>query len=112
MPAASVWDDGSTPDVVHSPRTLVGVVSTCTKNIVEPYISIRSPGRRTPTLKASAQASTVPATTGVPSARPVAAAAAPCTTPTCSDGHTKRGSASPGSTAFAQSLAQSCAWMS
>ena len=43
MPAASVSVPGSTPAVVHS-RGGRGASSTCTKNIVEPYISIRSPG--------------------------------------------------------------------
>ena len=42
---------------------------------------IRSPGRDTPTLKASLAASTVPATTGVPAASPVSAAAAAVTVP-------------------------------
>ncbi len=43
--------------------------------MVEPYISMRSPGRRTPTLTASAAASMVPQVTGVPGARPVRRAA-------------------------------------
>jgi hypothetical protein len=43
--------------------------------MVEPYISIMSPESSTPTLSASAAASMVPAITGVPCARPVAAAA-------------------------------------
>ena len=69
MPAATVNEHGSTPAVVHSPGCAIACSSTWTKNIVEPYISIRSPGSRTPALNASAHASTVPALTGVPSAQ-------------------------------------------
>jgi hypothetical protein len=47
--------------------------------MVLPYMSMSSPGSRTPTLSASAQASTVPATTGVPAGNPVASAAAAVT---------------------------------
>ena len=43
--------------------------------MVEPYISIMSPVRTTPTLSASDAASMVPAVTGVPAASPVACAA-------------------------------------
>jgi hypothetical protein len=64
----------------------------CTRNMVEPYISIRSPGCRTPTENASAYASTVPAITGVPTGNPVAAAAVSWTAPTASLGHTNLGS--------------------
>ena len=64
--------------------------------IVEPYISIISPGDRTPTLTASAAASMVPTVTGVPSARPVSAAAAAVTRPAISVDHISRGSRSSG----------------
>ena len=43
--------------------------------MVEPYISIISPGSSTPTLTASAAASIVPTITGVPAASPVSSAA-------------------------------------
>ena len=79
---------------------------------VEPYISISSPGRRTPTLNASDQASTVPADTGVPLRRPVSAAAAAVTCPTTSLGHTSRGNSRPGATSVAHSSYQPSAWMS
>ena len=59
---------------------------------MEPYISMVSPGDRTPALNASAQASTVPAVTGVPSDKPVSAAAAALTPPTTSPGQASRGS--------------------
>ena len=52
--------------------------------IVEPYISIMSPGRSTPTLTASAAASMAPAVTGVPGASPVSAAACVVISPTIS----------------------------
>lgn len=79
--------------------------ATCTAKSVEPYISMRSPGSRTPTLSASAQASIVPAKTGVPGRSPVAAAAAAVTAPTCSPGQTSLGSGQPGSTSATQSSA-------
>ena len=60
MPAANVYVVGETPAVVHSSGEVRSSGSTWTKNIVEPYINIRSPGLRTPALKASAHASTVP----------------------------------------------------
>jgi len=60
-------------------------------NMVEPYISIRSPIWTAPTLIDSAQASMVPARTGVPAARPVADAAASVTWPAISPGHRRRG---------------------
>src|ERR1700760_2293753 len=62
-----------------------------TRNIVEPYISIWSPGWRTPTENASEYASTVPATSGVPAGTPVASEAAAVTVPTTSPGQTRRG---------------------
>ena len=43
--------------------------------MVEPYMTIMSPGLVTPTLSASAAASMVPAITGVPAASPVSRAA-------------------------------------
>src|SRR5215204_2861800 len=107
MPAASVREPGSIPDVLHNPLCLASDAKTCTKNIVEPYISMRSPGCRTPALNASAQASTVPAQTGVPSATPGASAAALCTVPTTSPDQASRGSSTPAITSAAQSPAQS-----
>jgi hypothetical protein len=62
-----------------------------TRNIVDPYISIWSPGCRTPTENASEYASTVPATTGVPARTPVASAASGRTVPTTSLGQTNLG---------------------
>ena len=58
---------------------------------MDPYMIIRSPGSRTPTLNASAKASIVPATTGVPAARPVVCAACWWTLPMTSPGHANRG---------------------
>ena len=52
--------------------------------MVEPYISIISPGSRTPTLIASAAASIVPTITGVPGASPVSSAACLVTVPAIS----------------------------
>lgn len=66
MPPARVSTSCSTPAVVHSCRCAWTFSSICTKNMVEPYISMKSPGWRTPALNPSAQASTVPALTGIP----------------------------------------------
>jgi hypothetical protein len=90
------------PLVVHSAGWVWNPARFCTKNIVDPYISIRSPGWRTPALNASAQASTVPAVTGVPVNNPVVSAAAAVTVPTTSPGHASRSSA----TSPVSSLAQ------
>ncbi len=49
-----------------------------------PYITMVSPGSRTPALTASEAASAVPAMTGVPSASPVSAAAEALTPPAIS----------------------------
>ncbi len=54
VPAASAKLPGSTPAVVHGVGSLWYSSITCTRNIVEPYINIWSPGRRTPTENASA----------------------------------------------------------
>jgi hypothetical protein len=61
------------------------------RNMVVPYISMRSPRRWAPTLMASEHASTVPAITGVPAFSPVAAAAVVVTEPTTSPGQTSGG---------------------
>jgi hypothetical protein len=76
--------------------------------MVEPYISIISPGAATPTLTASAAASMVPQVTGVPSASPVSAAAAAVMCPAISVDHIRRGKRSSGRISGARSLVQSC----
>ena len=65
---------------------------------VVPYMTIRSPGSRTPMLAASDQASTVPVTTGMPAGRPVASAASSVISPATSAGQRRSGSSSPGAT--------------
>jgi hypothetical protein len=96
IPAARLRVPGATPFVAHSPGCERTSSTTPTMNIVVPYMSIVSPGARTPTLAASAHASIVPAATGVPSARPVSDAAAAVTVPAISAGHRSRGSSNPG----------------
>src|SRR5580693_634286 len=81
IPAASVPVSGVSPAVSHSPGCGLASGSTPTRNRVDPYMIIRSPRCRTPTLCASAHASTVPASTGVPGRRPVAADARGVTGP-------------------------------
>ena len=82
------------------------------KNIVDPYIIIISPGPDTPTLKASAAASQVPATTGVPLANPVSLEAFSLTSPIISLVHTSLGSCSRSIKSFSNSLLHSCFCMS
>ena len=60
---------------------------TSRKNVVLPYITIRSPGSATPTLSASDWTSSVPIATGIPAGSPVSAAAPRVTSPTWSAGH-------------------------
>jgi hypothetical protein len=92
VPAASAKLPQSTPAVVHNVGSGRYSSMIWTRNIVDPYISIRSPGCRTPAENASEYASTVPATTGVPTATPVASAASGRTVPTTSLGQTNLGS--------------------
>src|SRR5579862_3550709 len=107
IPAASVRVPISTPCVVQSSGLAVVVSPTRTMKIVDPYITIRSPSARTPTLNASAQASMVPATTGVPGGSPVSSAAAVLTTPTCWLGQASGGGGTPFPISDVQSYAQS-----
>ena len=81
MPAARVLCPGRAPAVPHSDGWMRGPSVTAMKNVVEPYMTMRSPGRPTSTLSASAHASHVPAATGLPTGIPVAAAAAALTRP-------------------------------
>ena len=62
---------------------------------VEPYMTIMSPLRMTPTLSASAAASMVPAMTGVPVESPVARAAFAVTCPAISVVHSDLGGLKP-----------------
>lgn len=112
IPAASVYVPGSTPAVVHSSGCEASWLSTWTKNIVEPYISMRSPGLRTPALNASAHASTVPVHTGVPSGSCVTSAAFAVMRPTTSLGQARRGAARPSITSAYQGWYQPLARMS
>ena len=107
MPAARVYVPGQVPHVPQSPGCGRGSVSTCTRNMVVPYMTMASPGSRTPTLVASAHASMVPVVIGSPTGSPVAAAASRVTCPTTSVGQANSGSSSPGATDSAQSVAHS-----
>ena len=53
------------PEVTHIARLGAGSAVIATRNVVVPYMSMTSPGEVAPTLIASAQASVLPATTGV-----------------------------------------------
>ena len=59
----------------HSRASSIRPFDSMMVKMVDPYITIMSPGLTTPTLSASDAASMVPAMTGVPAARPVARAA-------------------------------------
>jgi hypothetical protein len=75
---------------------------------VEPYITIMSPFRTTPTLSASAAASMVPAITGVPLASPVARAALAVTWPATAVVHMIFGSRSMSTMPGASSVLHRC----
>lgn len=107
IPAASEYVPGNAPCVVQSPVCGRGSARTWIRNTVVPYITIVSPGSRTPTEAASAQASTVPAVTGSLRGKTVSEAAAAPTVPTTSVGQASLGSSMPGATRSAQSWAQS-----
>ena len=62
-----------------------------TRKTVDPYMIMSSPGSVTPAATDSAQASIVPAQTGVPAGIPVSSAAAEVTSPATSAGHSSRG---------------------
>ncbi len=92
MPPARLRVPSNAPTVPHSSGMVMRSAIVLTRNIVVPYMSMRSPGCCAPTLTASVQASIVPETTGVPTGRPVAAAAVDVTVPTIESDHTSGGS--------------------
>ena len=106
-PAIEACSPGAIHGAYQSRGSRSGRPVTWMMNTVEPYMSIISPGARTPTLTASAAASIVPTVTGVPSARPVSAAAAAVTPPAISVDHISRGSRSSGRISGARSAVQS-----
>ena len=106
-PAIEAWRPGAIHGAYHSRGSRIGRSVTSMMNIVEPYISIISPGDWTPTLTASAAASIVPTMTGVPWARPVSDAAAGVTPPAISVDHASRGNRSSGRMSGARSAVQS-----
>src|SRR5215212_10679439 len=63
---------------------------------VVPYMTIRSPGSRTPMLAASDQASTVPVATGIPAGSPVVSAASCVISPAISAASAGPGAPDPG----------------
>ncbi len=79
------------PAVVHIDGVRRVSSPVATRNMVVPYISIRSPTSCAPTLTASVQASIVPAITGVPTGIPVRAAAPAVTSPAISPAQCSRG---------------------
>ena len=96
MPPARLRVPSNAPTVPHSGGDETGAVTVEIRNIVVPYISIRSPGLCASTLIASAHASMVPAVTGMPAGRPVAAAADSVIVPaTVSDQASRGGSIAP-----------------
>jgi hypothetical protein len=102
-PAASEKLPSRTPAVLQSDSSRSGSAVTALRKSVEPYITIRSPASRTPAASDSAQASIVPAITGVPAGMPVAAAPSRVTTSAGSPGQSSRGSSSPGAICSAHS---------
>ncbi len=91
IPPAMSYIPGRTYPVAHIRSSGIGRSVTRMKNSVVPYITIRSPGSVTPTLSASAAASTAPAVTGVPALSPVSSAPRSLTVPAISVDHIRSG---------------------
>ena len=112
VPPARLRVPGNAPTVPHR----AGLVSRCgtvwTRNSVVPYISMRSPTPCAPTLTASAHASIVPVTTGMPTGRPVVTAASADTVPAASPSQRSGGSSIPGATTRAHGWYQASASVS
>jgi hypothetical protein len=107
-PAIEACRPGKSQGAYHSRGSRTRLSVSMMMKMVEPYISIMSPGSSTPTLSASAAASMVPAITGVPSARPVSAAACRVTWPAMSVVQARRGSLSRSTMSAASFWLQSC----
>jgi hypothetical protein len=109
MPPARLRVPGKAPTVPHIAGLVSGRSTVAMRNIVVPYISIRSPGRWAPTLTASVHASIVPVMTGVPAGMP---ARALVVVPATSPGHASGGSSISGATSEAHGRYQSRACVS
>ena len=94
IPAATEYVPGTRPEPDQRPSCATRRATVWMKKSVDPYITIVSPTSRQPALYASASASIVPASTGVPARSPVAVAASVCSSPTTSPGHASRGRSS------------------
>ena len=107
MPPARLYCPATRPVVPHMLGWRTRWVVLPTRNIVVPYMSIRSPGRTAPTESPSAHASIVPTATGTPSGSPVSDAAGAVTRPASSPAQASRGRAMPGATASAHGVCHS-----
>ena len=112
IPPARLRVPGRAPTVPHSAGLVSGSGTVWMRNIVVPYISIRSPTPWAPTLSASDQASIVPVMTGMPSGSPVAAAASALTVPAASPGHCSGGSSMAPAISSAHGSCQACSTQS
>src|ERR1035437_3384467 len=102
MPPARLRVSGSEPTVPQREVLVTRSGTVLIRNIVVPYISIRSPTPCAPTLIASAHASIVPVITGMSTGSPVSAAASRVVTPATSPGQRNGGSDRPDATRSTQ----------
>src|SRR5665647_1565303 len=109
MPPARLWVPSNAPTVPHMSSLVTRSGTVAIRNIVVPYMSIRSPGFCASTLTASDQASIVPVMTGTPARIP---AISRPVTPARSPGQRSAGRSRPGATCSAQGRYQSSARVS
>lgn len=98
--------------MLHSDGSRSSPGTVWTRNIVVPYMSMRSPIPCAPTLSASAQASMVPVVTGMPVGSPVRCAASAVTVPAASPDQRSPGSSMPGAIRSVHGVYQSRARVS
>ncbi len=107
IPPARLWAPWKAPTVPQSPGAVILSALVLMRNMVEPYMSMRSPGFCAPTLTASLQASIVSVITGIPAVKPVRAAASAVTYPAMSEGQRRGGIRTSGQIAVTQGSYQS-----
>src|SRR5258705_3561320 len=103
IPPARLRVPRNAPTVPHIDGVVSGRSTVAMRNMVLPYISIRSPGFCASTLTASVHASIEPVITGTPAAMPATGSRV---TPATSSAHESGGSSTLGATRSAHRRAQ------
>src|SRR5699024_2929500 len=94
-PPARLRVPGNAPAVVHIEGVRKVCVPVATRNIVVPYINMRSPTSWAPALTASIHALMLPEITRLPTGSPVVRAASGVTVPATSPAHANSGGSTP-----------------